>query len=61
MTQILWGLGGTLVILAAAWLLSTNRRAIDWRTLGVAMVTLVVFAFAILRWSFGRAVSTSTG
>jgi CNT family concentrative nucleoside transporter len=55
MTQILWGLGGALVILAAAWLLPTNRRAINWRTVGVAVV-LVVFAFAVLRWSFGRAV-----
>jgi nucleoside permease NupC len=55
-TQILWGLGGSLVILAAAWLLSINRRAINWRTVGVAMVTLVAFSFAVLRWSFGRAV-----
>ena len=62
MTQVVWGLGapgsagGSLAILAAAWLLSTNRRAINWRTVGVALVTLVVFAFAVLRWSFGRAV-----
>jgi concentrative nucleoside transporter, CNT family len=55
-TQILWGLGGSLAILAAAWLLSTNRRAINWRTVGVALLTLVVFAFAVLRWSAGRAV-----
>jgi len=27
-TQILWGPGGSLVVLAAAWLLSTNRREI---------------------------------
>ena len=56
MTQILWGLGGSLVVLAAPWLLSTNRRAINWRTVGVALATLVVFAFAVLRWSLGRAV-----
>jgi concentrative nucleoside transporter, CNT family len=30
--------------------------AINWRTVGVALVTLVGFAFAVLRWSFGRAV-----
>jgi concentrative nucleoside transporter, CNT family len=56
MQQILWGLAGSLVVLAAAWALSTNRRAINWRTVGVALVTLVVFAFAVLRWSAGRAV-----
>jgi len=56
-TQILWGLGGSLVVLAAAaWLLSTNRRAINWHTVGVALATLVVFAFAVLRWSLGRTV-----
>jgi CNT family concentrative nucleoside transporter len=49
-------LGGSLAVLAAARLLSTNRRAISWRTVGAALVTLVVFAFAVLRWSFGRRV-----
>jgi concentrative nucleoside transporter, CNT family len=55
--QILRGLGGgSVAVLAAAWLLSTSRRAINWRTVGVALATLVVFAFAVLRWSLGRAV-----
>lgn len=30
-----------------------HRRAINWRTVGV---TLVAFAFAVLRWSLGRTV-----
>jgi concentrative nucleoside transporter, CNT family len=55
-TQILWGWEARWSSWPRAWLLSINRRAINWRTVGVAMVTLVAFSFAVLRWSFGRAV-----
>ena len=30
--QVLWGIGGMVVLLAIAFLLSTNRRAIRLRT-----------------------------
>jgi CNT family concentrative nucleoside transporter len=42
-------------VLATAVLASEDRRAISWRTVAAALVTLVLFAFIVLRWSTGRA------
>ncbi len=52
--QILWGVGGVLVLLAIAFLLSTNRRAINPRTVIVALLIQLAFAFAVLYWDLGR-------
>ena len=43
--QVLWGIGGVVVLLAIAFLLSTNRRAINPRTVVGALVIQVTFAF----------------
>src|SRR4051794_33527410 len=40
---------GTVGLLALAWLLSENRRAIDLKGLIVGMVVLVVLALALLK------------
>ena len=52
--QILWGIGGMLVLLAIAFSLSTNRRAINPRTVIVALLIQIAFAFAVLYWDLGR-------
>jgi len=50
------GVFGVLVMLGIAWLLSTNRRAINWRTVAVGVGLQVVFALLILRTGPGEVV-----
>jgi CNT family concentrative nucleoside transporter len=50
----LQGLLGLAVIFAVALLASTNRRAINPRTVLLALAFQVLFAFAVLKWSVGR-------
>jgi CNT family concentrative nucleoside transporter len=54
MPQVLWGIGGMIVLLGIAFALSTNRRAIDPRTVTGALVIQVAFAFLVLYWDLGR-------
>ena len=56
MYNFLIGLGGIVVILAIAFLLSTNRRAIRPRVVGAAFALQAGFAFLVLGTSGGRAV-----
>ena len=46
--QVLWGIGGMVVLLAIAFLLSTNRRAVNLRTVAGALIIQIVFAFIVL-------------
>ncbi len=48
------GLLGILVVLGAAWLGSTDRRRIRWRTIFWGLSLQVVFAFLVLRFTFGQ-------
>ncbi|HEY1963891.1 MAG TPA: Na+ dependent nucleoside transporter N-terminal domain-containing protein, partial [Acidobacteriaceae bacterium] len=48
------GILGMLTMLLLAWLFSTNRRAIRVRTVAWGVGLQMVFAFLVLRWSFGR-------
>jgi CNT family concentrative nucleoside transporter len=41
-------------MLLLAWLFSTNRRAIRARTVAWGLGLQILFAFLVLRWSFGR-------
>ncbi|MFB9991163.1 NupC/NupG family nucleoside CNT transporter [Deinococcus oregonensis] len=54
MADFLWGLGGIVVLLALGLLLSTNRRAVSWRTVVLALLLQVAFALMVLRWPVGR-------
>lgn len=47
------GLFGIFIILAFAIAISRNRRAINWRTLGVGLVLQALFALLVLKWSPG--------
>src|SRR6476661_9664948 len=48
------GLVGMVVILAIAFALSKNRRAIRWRTVGWAFALQIAFAFLVLYWDRGK-------
>ncbi|WP_222850166.1 NupC/NupG family nucleoside CNT transporter [Allosaccharopolyspora coralli] len=52
--QVLWGIGGMVLLLALAFALSTNRRAIRPRTVIGALAIQVLFAFIVLRWDTGE-------
>jgi CNT family concentrative nucleoside transporter len=47
------GLGGLCALLLIGWLASTNRRAIPWRSVGVAMVLQLLIALFALRTPVG--------
>ncbi len=48
------GVLGIVAVLAAAWLGSTNRRAIRWRTVAWGLSLQVIFAFLVLRFDYGQ-------
>jgi concentrative nucleoside transporter, CNT family len=50
-----------LTMLLLAWLFSTNRRAIRLRTVAWGVGLQLLFAFAVLRWSFGQAAMSRAG
>jgi CNT family concentrative nucleoside transporter len=48
------GVLGILAVLLAAWLGSTNRRQIRWRTVAWGLGLQLVFAFLVLRFDYGQ-------
>ncbi len=52
----LTGLLGLFVFLALAYGFSTNRRAIRWRTVLWGLGLQILFAFLVIKWSFGQTV-----
>ena len=48
------GVLGILAVLLAAWLFSTDRRRIRWRTVAWGISLQLVFAFFVLRFNFGQ-------
>jgi len=48
------GVLGILAVLLAAWLFSTDRKRIRWRTIAWGLGLQITFAFLVLRFSFGR-------
>ena len=52
--QVLWGLAGVVVLMAIAFLLSKNRRAINLRTVIGALIIQIAFAVIVLYWDLGR-------
>ncbi|GAB2512526.1 Nucleoside permease NupX [Corynebacterium atrinae] len=49
------GLIGIALIFAVVILLSSNRKKINWRTLGVGLAMQVIFALLVLKWEPGFA------
>ncbi len=55
LAQTLFGLFGLAVLLAAAWLFSTARRAVDFRLVASGIALQIVFALIVLRTAWGAA------
>jgi len=56
LNQKLLGIAGIIAILALAWLVSTNRKAIRLRVVGAAFALQATIAFLVLWTSWGRSV-----
>ena len=50
------GLLGLAVLLGLMYALSSNRRAINWRTVAWGLSLQVLFAFLVLKWSYGQTI-----
>ncbi len=55
------GILGVLAVLLAAWLFSTDRRHIRWRTIAWGLGLQFSFAFLVLRFDFGERVMAWAG
>ena len=55
------GILGIVAVLLAAWLGSTDRKRIRWRTVAWGLGLQFFFAFLVLRFSFGQRVMTWAG
>jgi concentrative nucleoside transporter, CNT family len=52
--QVLWGIGGMVILLAIAFGLSTNRRSINPRTVFGALAIQVLLGVVALYWVAGN-------
>ncbi len=48
------GVLGLLTMLLLAWIFSTDRRAIRWRTVVWGLGLQILFAFCVVEWTFGQ-------
>jgi concentrative nucleoside transporter, CNT family len=55
------GLLGLLTMLILAWLFSTDRRAIRWRTVLWGLGLQLVFAFLVMKFTFGERALAAAG
>ena len=55
------GVLGILAVLAAAWLFSTDRRRIRWRTVAWGLGLQICFAYIVLKFDFGQRTMTWAG
>jgi CNT family concentrative nucleoside transporter len=53
------GLLGLFVFLSLAYAFSTNRRAIRWKTVAWGLGLQILFAFAVIKWTYGQTVLRS--
>ncbi|WP_106769916.1 NupC/NupG family nucleoside CNT transporter [Paenibacillus faecalis] len=52
--NFLWGLIGLVVLGGLAWLISTDRKSISYRTVISALALQILFGFIVLKWDFGQ-------
>ncbi|KAF0817082.1 Na+ dependent nucleoside transporter NupC [Bacillus sp. ZZV12-4809] len=52
--SFIWGLFGIFTVLGIAFLLSSNRKAINLRTILGGLAIQFAFAFAVLKWDLGK-------
>ena len=56
LTGVLFGLFGLAVLMGIAWLLSADRRAVDWRTVIAGVVLQIIFAVIVILTPWGAVV-----
>ncbi len=49
------GVLGMLTMMGLAWLFSTDRKAINKKTVAWGLALQIAFAFIVMRWEYGRA------
>ncbi|WP_409253477.1 NupC/NupG family nucleoside CNT transporter [Bacillus sp. SCS-153A] len=54
--QFIWGIIGVLTVMAIAFLFSTHKRSINWRTVLGGLAIQLFFAFIVLETGWGQAV-----
>ncbi len=59
--SLLFGLLGLTTLLAIAWLVSDNRRAVNWRLIGTGLLLQIVLALFVLLTPFGAAIFDALG
>lgn len=52
--QYLWGIFGIITILFLAFLLSKDKKSINYRTIGGALFIQILFGFIVLKWETGQ-------
>lgn len=52
--KYVWGLAGIIIIFAIAYLVSEEKKRINWRTIAIGFLIQFLFAFIVLKWSIGR-------
>jgi len=55
------GVLGLLTMLALAWIFSTNRKAIRWRTVAWGLGLQILFALCVVEWTVGQRVMHAAG
>ena len=50
------GLLGLITFLGLAYAFSTNRRAIKWRTVAWGLGLQILFAFLVIKWTYGQTI-----
>jgi concentrative nucleoside transporter, CNT family len=55
MMNLVWGIFGIFVVLGIAFLLSSKRKVINFRTIFGGLAIQLSFAFIVLKWEAGRA------
>jgi CNT family concentrative nucleoside transporter len=55
------GILGMLTMMGLAYLFSTNRAAINYKTVGWGLGLQIVFAFLVMRWEYGRILFQKAG
>ncbi|MFJ7933391.1 NupC/NupG family nucleoside CNT transporter [Sporosarcina sp. NPDC096371] len=53
--NIVWGIFGIIVVLGIAFLFSTGKKSINYRTIIGGLAIQVMFAFIVLKWEAGKA------
>ena len=55
------GVLGLLTMLFLAWIFSTNRKAIRWRTVAWGLGLQIFFAFFVIVWPVGQRILAAAG